>query len=241
MLFILNKKIVSIIIKLMQPQQLHTKNQPKLLAVLGISNISSALNAENKLNELNKAKWYYDWQGTRYESNLSNKDLAIQEIIRKIENQYDGVYPASVSTIYGTIKHYAKGTRNSDSLAITQEDGFEAIFGKLQNGEYTMMPQGSQVFNSDMTNNLWNFSSDPQKFMSDATSKMSGFLSARYGDISDGLGSVTNKVTKFGGDVSFNPTSNYNIYGNVDNTALNNVKKQEQKLYEKYKKHYNYY
>lgn len=204
-------------------------------AQMAINNINAALNAEN---ELNKAKWYYDWQGSRYESNLNNKDSAIQDIIRKIENDNGGRFPASAASIYGTIKHYATGTRNSDSLAVTQEDGFEAIFGKLQNGEYTMMPQGSQVFNSDMTDNLWNFSSDPQKFMSDAASKTRGFLSARYGDISNSLGSVTNKVTKFGGDVSFNPTSTYNIYGNVDNTTLNNAKKQEQKLYEKYKKQF---
>ena len=101
-----------------------------------------------------------------------------------------------------------------------------------------MMPKGSQVFNSDMTDNLYNFSADPQKFLSDVIGKMSSFLSSRYGDISNSLESVTNKVTKFGGDVSFNPTSTYNIYGNVDNTTLNNAKKQEQKLYEKYKKQF---
>lgn len=205
-------------------------------AQTAINNINSALNAEN---ELNKAKWYYDWQGSRYESNLNNKDSAIQDILRKIENDNGGRFPASAASIYGTIKHYAKGTRNSvGGLSITQEDGFEAIFQKLQNGEYTMMPKGSQVFNSDMTDNLYNFSADPQKFLSDVISKRSSFLSSSYGDISNSLKSVTNKVTKFGGDVSFNPTSTYNIYGNVDNTTLNNAKKQEQKLYEKYKKQF---
>lgn len=205
-------------------------------AQTAINNINSALNAEN---ELNKAKWYYDWQGSRYESNLNNKDSAIQDILRKIENDNGGRFPASAASIYGTIKHYATGTRNSvGGLSITQEDGFEAIFQKFQNGEYTMMPKGSQVFNSDMTDNLYNFSADPQKFLSDVISKRSSFLSSSYGDISNSLESVTNKVTKFGGDVSFNPTSTYNIYGNVDNTTLNNAKKQEQKLYEKYKKQF---
>ena len=205
-------------------------------AQTAINNINAALNAEN---ELNKAKWYYDWQGSRYESNLNNKDSAIQDILLKIENDNGGRFPASAASIYGTIKHYATGTRNSvGGLSITQEDGFEAIFQKLQNGEYTMMPKGSQVFNSDMTDNLYNFSADPQKFLSDVISKRSSFLSSSYGDISNSLESVTNKVTKFGGDVSFNPTSTYNIYGNVDNTTLNNAKKQEQKLYEKYKKQF---
>lgn len=205
-------------------------------AQTAINNINAALNAEN---ELNKAKWYYDWQGSRYESNLNNKDSAIQDILRKIENDNGGRFPASAASIYGTIKHYATGTRNSvGGLSITQEDGFEAIFQKLQNGEYTMMPKGSQVFTAAQTDNLYGFASNPQKFLSDVISKRSSFLSSSYGDISNSLGSVTNKVTKFGGDVSFNPTSTYNIYGNVDNTTLNNAKKQEQKLYEKYKKQF---
>ena len=79
-------------------------------AQTAINNINAALNAEN---ELNKAKWYYDWQGSRYESNLNNKDSAIQDILLKIENDNGGRFPASAASIYGTIKHYATGTRNS--------------------------------------------------------------------------------------------------------------------------------
>lgn len=91
-------------------------------AQTAVSNISAALNKES---ELNKAKWYYDWQGKRYESSLSDKDSAIQDILRRIENKYGGRFPASAATIYGTIKHYAKGTRNSNGgLSVTQEDGF---------------------------------------------------------------------------------------------------------------------
>lgn len=138
-------------------------------AQAAVSNISAALNKES---ELNKAKWYYDWQGKRYESSLSNKDSAIQDILRRIENKYGGRFPASAATIYGTIKHYAKGTRNSNGgLSVTQEDGFEAIFGKLQSGEYTMMPEGSQVFSNKMTDNLFNFSADPQRFITELSSK----------------------------------------------------------------------
>lgn len=208
-------------------------------AQTAINNINSALNAENKLNELNKAKWFYDWQGKRYESNLDNKYSAIQDISSQIENEYGGRFPASAATIYGKIKHYAKGTRNSvGGLSITQEDGFEAIFQKLQNGEYTMMPKGSQVFNSDMTDNLYNFSADPQKFLSDVISKRSSFLSSSYGNFADSARGVTNKVTKYGGDMTFSSAPVYHIYGKVDNDTLNKMDKQEKQRYELFKKQF---
>lgn len=205
-------------------------------AQTAINNINSALNAEN---ELNKAKWYYDWQGSRYESNLNNKDSAIQDILRKIENDNGGRFPASAASIYGTIKHYATGTRNSvGGLSITQEDGFEAIFQKLQNGEYTMMPKGSQVFTAAQTDNLYGFASNPQKFLSDVISKRSSFLSSSYGNFADSARGVTNKVTKYGGDMTFSSAPVYHIYGKVDNDTLNKMDKQEKQRYELFKKQF---
>lgn len=232
-----------------------------------IDNVSSSLGGLGsaiddymaKLRTIEDKKWHFTFDGVEYwVDGHKSKYEAANDILNKylypkygafaVNNPYSngGKRVPGKSKDYSlnqfvhdSIKKYASGTKGSKpGISVTQEDGFEAIFGKLQNGQYTMMPQGSQVFNSDMTNNLWNFSSNPQKFMSDAISKMSGFLSAKYGDISDSLGSVTNKVTKFGGDVTFNSTSNYNIHGNVDNTALNKVEKQEKKLYEKFKKQF---
>lgn len=204
-------------------------------AQTAINNINSALNAENKLNELNKAKWYYDWQGTRYESNLDNKDSAIQDILSQIEKKYGGVFPASAATIYGTIKHYAKGTRNSvGGLSITQEDGFEAIFQKLQNGEYTMMPKGSQVFNSDMTDNLYNFSADPQKFMSELASKFnySNYLDSRQGDIDRTIKQVArNYNQKNVGDTIVNTT--VEIKGDATQSTVKALKAETDKIVDK--------
>lgn len=201
-------------------------------AQTAINNINSALNAENKLNELNKAKWYYDWQGTRYESNLDNKTSAIQDIIRKIEKQNGGRFPGSAATIYGQIKHYAKGTRNSvGGLSITQEDGFEAIFQKLQNGEYTMMPKGSQVFNSDMTDNLYNFSADPQKFMSELAGKFnySNYLESRQGDIDRTIKQVASNYNQNNtGDININ--NPINIQGDATQSTVNALKKERDKL-----------
>ena len=202
-------------------------------AQTAINNINSALNAEN---ELNKAKWYYDWQGTRYESNLANKDSAIQDIIRKIENQNGGRFPASAATIYGKIKHYAKGTRNSvGGLSITQEDGFEAIFQKLQNGEYTMMPKGSQVFNSDMTDNLYNFSADPQKFMSELASKFnySNYLDSRQGDIDRTIKQVASNYNQNNiGDITVNSAPIY-IQGDATQSTIKALKAETDKIVDK--------
>ena len=204
-------------------------------AQTAINNINSAINAENKLNELNKAKWYYDWQGTRYESNLNQKASAIQDILRKIENDNGGRFPASAASIYGQIKHYAKGTRNSvGGLSITQEDGFEAIFQKLQNGEYTMMPKGSQVFNSDMTDNLYNFSADPQKFMSELASKFnySNYLDSRQGDIDRTTKQIaSNYNQKNIGDININ--SPINIQGDATQSTIKALKAETDKIVNK--------
>lgn len=199
-------------------------------AQTAVSNISAALNKES---ELNKAKWYYDWQGKRYESSLSNKDSAIQDILRRIENQYGGRFPASAATIYGTIKHYAKGTRNSNGgLSVTQEDGFEAIFGKLQSGEYTMMPEGSQVFSNKMTDNLFNFSADPQRFITELSSKFNylNYFDSIQGNINrKAKNIVNNSRQKNIGDITVNSAPIY-IQGDATQSTVNALRAEADKI-----------
>lgn len=199
-------------------------------AQTAVSNISAALNKES---ELNKAKWYYDWQGKRYESSLSNKDSAIQDILRRIENQYGGRFPASAATIYGTIKHYAKGTRNSNGgLSVTQEDGFEAIFGKLQSGEYTMMPEGSQVFSNKMTDNLFNFSADPQRFITELSSKFNylNYFDSIQGNINrKAKNIVNNSRQKNIGDITVHSAPIY-IQGDATQSTVNALRAEADKI-----------
>lgn len=199
-------------------------------AQTAVSNISAALNKES---ELNKAKWYYDWQGKRYESSLSDKDSAIQDILRRIENKYGGRFPASAATIYGTIKHYAKGTRNSNGgLSVTQEDGFEAIFGKLQSGEYTMMPEGSQVFSNKMTDNLFNFSADPQRFITELSSKFNylNYFDSIQGNINrKAKNIVNNSRQKNIGDITVNSAPIY-IQGDATQSTVNALRAEADKI-----------
>lgn len=199
-------------------------------AQTAVSNISAALNKES---ELNKAKWYYDWQGKRYESSLSDKDSAIQDILRRIENKYGGRFPASAATIYGTIKHYAKGTRNSNGgLSVTQEDGFEAIFGKLKSGEYTMMPEGSQVFSNKMTDNLFNFSADPQRFITKLSSKFNylNYFDSIQGNIDrKAKNIVNNSRQKNIGDITVNSAPIY-IQGDATQSTVNALRAEADKI-----------
>lgn len=131
--------------------------------------------------------------------------------------------------------HYANGTRNAKGgLSITQEDGFEAIFQKLQNGEYTMMPKGSQVFNSDMTDNLYNFSADPQKFMSELASKFnySNYLDSRQGNIDRTIKQIaSNYNQKNVGDTIVNTT--VEIKGDATQSTVKALRAETDKIVDK--------
>lgn len=137
-------------------------------AQTAINNINSALNAENKLNELNQPKWYYEWQGKPYESALDNKNSAIQDILRQIENDNGGRFPASAATIYGTIKHYAKGTRNAKGgVSQVNEEGLETLMKQTPQGDFVVLNQGDQVFTKEQTDNLQEISRKPAKYIYD--------------------------------------------------------------------------
>lgn len=225
-----------------------------------IDNVSSSLGGlssnieryKKALDELTKAnnnggdipsnaKWTFDYTDKNGDirtawSTSKDFETAVRDIQSIIEKE-TGYYRPDV--FGGIKKRYASGTRNSSGgVSITQEDGFEAIFGKLSSGQYTMMPQGSQVFTAAQTDNLYGFASNPQKFISDVIGKMSSFLSSSYGNFADSVRGVTNKVTKYGGDMTFSSAPVYHIYGKVDNDTLNKMDKQEKQRYELFKKQF---
>ena len=180
-----------------------------------------------------KAKqWYYTFHGKTYTWTTQNQDTAIAQIASQVKKDYGGRMPAGAAVNKWTVQHYATGTYDSTGgLSVTQERGLEAIFGKLANGQYTLMNEGSHVFNADATNNLHKFMDDPQKFMSD----YSQYIGTRMGDINDRVRNVTNKVVKYGGDVTIQSAPIY-IQGNVDDTTLSKLDRQEKQRYEMFKK-----
>jgi hypothetical protein len=181
---------------------------------------------------------YYGYVGDSSDT-TAVRERAYNAIMKEVYkyNSFNDVNPLLFKN--AIVNHHAKGTRHSaGGVSVTQEEGLEAIFGKLSQGQYTMMPQGSQVFNAGMTDNLWKFSSDPQKFISDVIGKMSSFLSSSYGNFADSARGVTNKVTKYGGDVTLSSAPVYHIYGSVDKNTLSTMDKQERQRYELFKKQF---
>lgn len=129
-----------------------------IAAVTAMNDIAAAIQAEDKWKEVQtyKPKWYYNWQGTKYNSFEENKNNAIADIIRQIESKYGGVFPASASTIYGTIKHYATGTKSAKGgVSEIDENGeIETLMKKTPQGDYVIMDKGDQVFTKDQTDRL---------------------------------------------------------------------------------------
>lgn len=111
--------------------------------------------------------WTYTFQGKTYESRATTRDNAIADILSQISKKFGGVYPASASTIYGTIKGYAEGTKSATGgLHIVDEEGLfsEFIPYQIGKGRYSFLPEGNPVFSKAMTNTLFDFAKDPTEF-----------------------------------------------------------------------------
>ena len=116
-------------------------------------------------------EWYVDLNGHRYTAVSKTKDNAIKQIMAQ------GIDPRAGYYVRDHIQHYATGTYSSvGGVAITQENNkLEEIFGKLQNGQYTMLSEGSHVLDSQATNNLHRFADNPPEFVAQALN-YSGYL-----------------------------------------------------------------
>ena len=112
--------------------------------------------------------WTYTFQGKTYESRAATRDNAIADILSQISKKFGGVYPASASTIYGTIKGYAEGTKAATGgVHIVDEEGLFSEFIPYQvgKGRYSFLPEGNPVFSKAMTNTMFDFASDPADFV----------------------------------------------------------------------------
>lgn len=116
-------------------------------------------------------EWYVDLNGHRYTAVSKTKDNAIKQIMAQ------GIDPRAGYYVRDHIQHYATGTYSSvGGVAITQENNkLEEIFGKLQNGQYTMLSEGSHVLDSQATTNLHRFADNPPEFVAQALN-YSGYL-----------------------------------------------------------------
>ena len=150
--------------------------------------------------------WTYTFQGKTYESRAATRDNAIADILSQISKKFGGVYPASASTIYGTIKGYAEGTKAATGgLHIVDEEGLfsEFIPYQIGKGRYSFLPEGNPVFSKAMTNTLFDFASDPAKFVN----------------------SIRNESSKS----NISTSMVINIQGNADRETVRQLKEFEQK------------
>lgn len=127
-------------------------------------------NANNNSGVPLNAKWTFEYADTNGQlktawSTSSDFETAVRDIQSVIEKE-TGYYRPDV--FGGIKKHFASGTRHSPAEFISQEKGLEAIFAKKPNssGSYTLTTPDSQVFDSKRTDNLYNFSGNPEEFIS---------------------------------------------------------------------------
>jgi len=127
------------------------------------------------------------------------------------------------------MKRYASGTRHTTNpLSLTQENGLEALFVKNPNGSgsYTLTTPDSQVFDHQRTDELYNFSGNPEEYISKLAKK--GFSPLSNSELNDfGLWNSPLDTMKFGESVFDNSVLNRNITNgskdiyNNDNSANN--------------------
>jgi len=121
------------------------------------------------------------------------------------------------------MKRYASGTRHTTNpLSLTQENGLEALFVKNPNGSgsYTLTTPDSQVFDHQRTDELYNFSGNPEGYISKLAKKG---LSPLSNTELNGFGLWNNPLDaiKFGETVFDNSVLNKNIT-NGSNDVYNN-------------------
>lgn len=111
------------------------------------------------------------------------------------------------------MKKYASGTKSAyGGLSIVDEEGIgtELIPTPVGGGRYTILPQGNPVFSKAMTNELFDFASNPSKYLSD--------ISAQFADIPNNV--VTNNQVAN----TISPTVNINIQGDATSSTVRALK-----------------
>ena len=213
-----------------------------------VSQIALAMDSENKWREEHKAKWYYNWQGTKYESSKTDRNSAIQDILSQIEHQFGGRFPASAASIYGTIKHYAKGTKSAKGgISKVGENG----------AEYRILNQGDGIVTAKATENLEKIGSNPDDFVRDVilpkvqdelyivTNSPGGYLSSDYiksfpvqhsipsaSDVEE----LTNEVIKnlssqnINNESTISPVTNINIQGDATQSTVRALQNEADKI-----------
>ena len=162
-------------------------------------------------------EWYVDLNGHRYTAVSKTKDNAIKQIMAQ------GIDPRAGYYVRDHIQHYATGTYSSvGGVAITQENNrLEEIFGKLQNGQYTMLSEGSHVLDSQATNNLHRFADNPPEFVAQALN-YSGYL----GKVENAVRNVVRNIDNHSsGNTEVSAPISISIQGDASQSTVKAIEK----------------
>lgn len=147
-------------------------------------NAADAISAINMtVDDFNGYKYSYNGQTYYYpttEDSENSKAVASLNILKQMTNKDSKAkellrqkgWQSMVSTIQSGIKHYAKGTRNSNrEFARINEEGQETLFAKTAKGDFALLQPGTQVFTKKQTDVLNDVSSNPDSYLSDFLKK----------------------------------------------------------------------
>lgn len=187
--------------------------------------------AEETINKINDIKatsisgnWYVDYNGKRYSSFLDNKNDAINDLKKQVTQSvpFNELNPLLINN--GTVKHYATGTRSAKSgIAQINENGLETLMRKTPDGDFVIMNQDDKVYTKKQTDNLYDFISEPENFLSEKVlsplsqeelanlglwgdSSQLGMINSAFGV--GGLSGLIEKITGGSGIASSSATTN---------------------------------
>ena len=107
----------------------------------------------------------YSYGGHTYYSSKENREDAVADIIQQSKGKLP---PFKEGSVKYEIKKYASGTRSAKSgIAQINENGLETLMKKTPDGDFVIMNQDDQVYTKKQTDNLYDFASDPEKFLSE--------------------------------------------------------------------------
>lgn len=187
--------------------------------------------AEDTINKINSIKatkvqgsWYVEYRGKKYSSFFDNKSDAINDLRKQVTQSvpFNELNPLLINN--GTVKHYASGTHSAKSgIAQINENGLETLMRKTPDGDFVIMNQDDQVYTKKQTDNLYDFASDPEKFLSEkglsplsqeelanlglwGDSSQLGMINSAFGV--GGLSGLIEKITGGSGVTSSSATTN---------------------------------
>ena len=174
---------------------------------------------------------YFGYVGDSSDTDRVRNSAALA-ITKEIGKYVSGFENYGLSQIQGLLKvnaknlgHYATGTRSAKSgIAQINENGLETLMRKTPDGDFVIMNQDDKVYTKKQTDNLYDFASDPEKFLSEkGLSPLSQEELANlglWGDMSQVM--TDNEILSTIKANDF--LKQYNAKGNVpDNQILNNI------------------